>query len=170
MGTGRHFARHLRHHALTMSAPSRRKILAVSSSGGHWSELLRLAPVFEGHDVTWVTTSPGYRDTAPPGAFEHIRDASMWTKGALVVMVAQLTGIVARVRPDIVISTGAAPGYFAIRLGNLVGARTIWIDSIANAEELSLSGQRIKGHADLYLTQWEHLTRPDGPFYRGSVL
>lgn len=152
------------------SASPRHKILAVSSSGGHWSELLRLAPALQGHDVTWVTTSPGYRDSAPPGRFEAVRDASMWNKKSMLVMVGQLAKIVARVRPDVVISTGAAPGYFAIRLGNLIGARTIWVDSIANAEELSLSGQRIKGHADLYLTQWEHLATPSGPSYRGSVL
>jgi len=148
----------------------RKRVLAISSGGGHWSELLRLAPALEGHDVTWATTNEGYRTTAPPGRFEHIRDASMWNKKALVVMVGQIVALVARVRPEVVVSTGAAPGYFAIRCANLLGARTLWIDSIANAEQLSLSGERIKGHADLWLTQWEHLTGPKGPFYRGSVL
>ena len=76
----------------------------------------------------------------------------------------------ARVRPDAVITTGAAPGYFALRLGRLFGARTIWIDSMANAEELSLSGQKARRHADLWLTQWEHLAKPDGPQFLGSVL
>ena len=147
-----------------------KKIMAVSSSGGHWTELLRLAPALEGHDVTWVTTNRGYADACPAGRFRFIRDASMWDKPGLVVMLGQLTRIVAHLRPDVVISTGAAPGYFAIRLGNLVGATTIWVDSIANAEELSLSGRKIRGHADMYLTQWEHLAGPDGPVYRGSVL
>jgi hypothetical protein len=84
-----------------------------------------------------------------------------------------LTGlffVMLRVRPDAVITTGAAPGYFAIRLGRLFGARTVWIDSIANAEEMSLSGQKVRHHADLWLTQWEHLATPDGPQYLGSVL
>ena len=45
-----------------------------------------------------------------------------------------------RLRPDVVITTGAAPGYFAVRIGKLLGARVVWVDSIANAEELSLSG------------------------------
>ena len=73
-------------------------------------------------------------------------------------------------RPDVVISTGAAPGYFAIRLGNLFGARTIWVDSVANVEELSLSGQKAGPHAKLWLTQWAHLARENGPHHRGSVL
>jgi hypothetical protein len=75
-----------------------------------------------------------------------------------------------RERPDVVISTGAAPGYIAIRLGRLLGARTMWIDSIANVEEMSLSGSKALRCAGLCLTQWEHLARPDGPHYKGAVL
>lgn len=144
--------------------------MAISSSGGHWTELLRLAPAFEGHDVTWVTTNKGYRTSAPGGNFAYVRDASMWNKKALLLMFAQIGALVARVRPQVIISTGAAAGFFAIRLGNLAGARTVWVDSIANAEELSLSGRRIGGHADLWLTQWEHLARPGGPVFMGSVV
>lgn len=69
-----------------------------------------------------------------------------------------------------IISTGAAPGYFALRMGKWFRARTVWVDSIANVEELSLSGARAGRHADLWLTQWEHLAQPGGPEYRGSVL
>ena len=39
-----------------MSKP--RRILAVSSGGGHWVELMRLRPAFEGHDVAFVTEIP----------------------------------------------------------------------------------------------------------------
>jgi hypothetical protein len=69
----------------------------------------------------------------------------------------------------VVVSTGAAPGYIAIRLGKLLGARTVWIDSVANVEELSLSGRMVSGRADLCLTQWPHLA--SGPVaYMGTVL
>ncbi|MFQ5805354.1 MAG: hypothetical protein ACE5I3_02760 [Phycisphaerae bacterium] len=66
--------------------------------------------------------------------------------------------------------TGAAPGYVGLRLGKLLGAQTIWIDSIANVERLSLSGERIARHADLWLTRWPHLARSDRPSYLGGVL
>ena len=68
------------------------------------------------------------------------------------------------------ISTGAAPGYFALRMGRWFRARTVWVDSIANVEELSLSGAKVRPYADLYLTQWEHLAVEGGPTYAGSVL
>jgi hypothetical protein len=73
-------------------------------------------------------------------------------------------------RPDVVISTGAAPGYFALRFGKLLGARTIWVDSIANVDELSLAGSKVGRFADLWLTQWPHLAQPAGPQYFGAVL
>ena len=147
-----------------------RRVLAISSSGGHWAELLRLAPALAGHEVTWVTTNPGYRRDAPRGDFRAVRDASLWDKPGLAVMFAQIVGIIARVRPRCIVSTGAAPGFFAVVVGKSLGARTLWIDSIANAEDLSLSGREVGPWADLWLTQWEHLARPGGPHYRGAVV
>ena len=155
------------------------RVLAVASGGGHWTQLYRLRPAWDGCAVTYVTTDAGYadevrRDAAerrqqPPG-FRTVVEANRWQKLALVRLLASLAVIVFRVRPDVIVTTGAAAGYFAIRLGRRRGALTAWIDSMANAEELSLSGQKAGPHVDLWLTQWESLARPGGPEYRGSVL
>ena len=75
-----------------------------------------------------------------------------------------------REMPDIVITTGAAPGYFGVRIGKWLGARVVWIDSVANAEELSMSGQKAGAFSDLWLTQWPHLAGDGGPKYIGNVL
>jgi UDP-N-acetylglucosamine:LPS N-acetylglucosamine transferase len=77
---------------------------------------------------------------------------------------------VLRARPDVIISTGAAPGILGIFFGRLIGAQTIWIDSIANAEELSLSGRIALRVAHKALTQWPHLAKAEGPEYHGSIL
>lgn len=147
------------------------KVLAISSGGGHWVQLLRLRPAFANCDVVFATVKEGYRGNIGPGAeFRIIPDANRWNKLALLLALLAIFRLIWRERPDVVITTGAAPGYFAIRIGNLFGARTIWVDSIANGEELSLSGQKAGPHAALWLTQWAHLAEPDGPYYRGSVL
>ncbi|MDO8413350.1 MAG: hypothetical protein Q7S51_06120 [Gallionellaceae bacterium] len=150
--------------------PKKKKLLAVSSGGGHWVELLRIAPAFDGHDVAFATVDEAYRSKAGAARFYTFRDVTRWDKWYWAQTIAKLMWILLRERPDVVVSTGALPGYFALRLGKWSGARTIWIDSIANVEELSMSGQKIGKHADLWLTQWEHLSRPDGPFYWGAVL
>jgi UDP-N-acetylglucosamine:LPS N-acetylglucosamine transferase len=146
-----------------------RRILAVASTGGHWVQLCRLRPAFEGHDVAYLTTDPGHRDEVPGARFYVVGDANRWNKLALLRSAARIAWVVLRERPDVVISTGAAPGYIALRLAKLLGARTAWIDSVANVEELSLSGQMASRKADLCLTQWSHLAGGRVE-YQGGVL
>ena len=47
-----------------------------------------------------------------------------------------------------------------MRFGSLLGIRTLWLDSIANADELSLSGVKASKFATLALTQWPELGPP----------
>ena len=147
-----------------------RKVLAVASGGGHWVQLLRTLPAFEGADIAYVTTLASYRQHVEPAQFYTICDANLWTKFRLARMALKMLWIIVRERPDLVISTGAACGYFALRMGKWFGARTIWVDSIANAEKLSLSGRKVGPYADLWLTQWPHLARAEGPRFEGAVL
>lgn len=147
-----------------------KKLLAVASAGGHWVQLNRMYPAFDGYDLHWISTSPLLADTVRDGRYSSVRDASMWSKGDLLIMALQMAWKVLLLRPQVVVTTGAAPGYFAIMFGRLLGAKTIWIDSIANAEELSLAGKKAKIWASHWLTQWPELEREDGPTYIGSVL
>ncbi len=147
-----------------------KKILAIASGGGHWVQLRRLMPAFEGHDVVFATVNPAYRSDVADYKFYTVTDATRWDRLKLVRLVLELVWLLLRQRPDVVISTGAAPGYIALRLAKWMRIRTVWIDSIANVERLSLSGEWAGGFADLWLTQWAHLGQPDGPAYRGSVL
>lgn len=155
------------------------RVLAVASGGGHWVQLCRLIPAWDGCQVTYVTTDAGFetdvkataaaRNQPNPGYYV-VSEANRWQKIKLLRSLCQMIWILLKIRPDVVITTGAAPGYFALRLAAMMKCRTIWIDSIANAEELSLAGQRAGKHCDLWLTQWEHLATRDGPQYRGRVL
>jgi UDP-N-acetylglucosamine:LPS N-acetylglucosamine transferase len=152
------------------SAKPAKRILATASGGGHWVQLCRLMPVFKGHDMAYLTTAPGNRADVPLARFYSIGAASLWNKLALVRMAIQVFWILLRERPEVIISTGAAIGYFAIRFGKLLGARTIWIDSIANVNKLSISGRHVGRYADLWLTQWPQLAQPEGPLYLGAVV
>jgi UDP-N-acetylglucosamine:LPS N-acetylglucosamine transferase len=151
--------------------PHRPKVLAVSSGGGHWIQLLRLRPAFEGCDVTYATTREGYRaDLGNDANFRVIPDGNRWSKIALLRSALGVLMLLLRERPDVVITTGAAPGYFAVRFAKWLGARAVWLDSVANAEELSLSGKKAGAFVDLWLTQWPHLAAGGGPKCFGSVL
>jgi UDP-N-acetylglucosamine:LPS N-acetylglucosamine transferase len=148
----------------------RTKLLAISSGGGHWVQLLRVSAAFSNCEVTFVTVNESYRSEVPGHRFRVINDATRWNKVGLLKIALHLAWILWREMPGVVISTGAAPGYIALRLGRLLGARTIWLDSIANMERLSMSGEMVGPYADLWLTQWPQLSRTGGPDYWGAVL
>ena len=148
----------------------RPKVIAISSGGGHWVQLLRLRPAFEGTNLVFATVHPGYAADVKGCEFRLIHDANRDRKLALVRSAWSILFLLLIERPDVVISTGAAPGYFAVRFGKLLRMKTIWVDSVANAEELSMSGRKAGGCADLWLTQWSHLADEMGPKYFGSVL
>ncbi|HEX7261899.1 MAG TPA: hypothetical protein VF258_08800 [Luteolibacter sp.] len=152
------------------ASPAVPKILAISSGGGHWVQLLRLRPAFEGASLIFATVNPGYHADVAGNEFRLIHDANRHQKLALFKSAWSVLLLLLIERPDIVISTGAAPGYFAVRFGKLLRMRTIWVDSVANAEELSMSGCKAGGCVDLWLTQWPHLATEGGPQYIGSVL
>ena len=152
------------------SEPSPR-VLAIASAGGHWIQLRRLAPAFEGADVLWVTTKEGERSQMKPGErIAIVPDANRWNKLRLAWSALRIFLVVLRHRPHTVVTTGAAPGFFAIRFAKVLGARTMWVDSIANADELSLSGQLAMKQADEVLTQWPHVAQGERPAFRGAVL
>ena len=164
---------------IAIAPQPKRRILAVSSGGGHWVELMRIVPAFEGADLAFVTVNDSYRPEANGCRFYTVNDATRWNKAALLMMAMRIARIIIRERPDVIVTTGAAPGYLALRIGKLLGAKTIWLDSIANVDELSLSGQIAGKYADLWLTQWPHLAQTHespnrleirNPSYAGAVL
>ena len=146
------------------------KLLAIASGGGHWVQLLRLRKAFEGCEVTYASVRQSYADDVSGEPYTKVPDATRWDRLRLLWMAGRVTWLVIVTKPDIIVSTGAAPGYVAIRVGKARGARTIWIDSIANVDMMSLSGRKIGKYADLWLTQWAHLAKPEGPQFKGAVL
>lgn len=146
-----------------------KRVLAVASGGGHWVQLQRLRPAFDGAALTFMTTNPAYREEVSEDVID-VPDANMWDKFRLIVMFFCVFWHVFRLRPNVIITTGAAPGFAAILAGRVIGAKTIWIDSIANSERLSSSGKAAGRIAHLWLTQWPHLACEGGPQYWGEVL
>ena len=156
------------------------RVLAVASGGGHWVQLMQLRDAWAGADIAYATTHAGYRNDSldsrgSPHRFHMVADANLSAKLMLAKQALQVGLILLRERPSVVVTTGASIGYFALVFGKLMRARTVWIDSIANTEELSLSGQRAGKWADLWLTQWPEVAEtcsvgPKTPTYQGAVL
>lgn len=144
--------------------------MAVASSGGHWIQMMRLRPAFTGCEMVYVSAQPNPQEDLGDAKFYRIVDANRWNKWQLLKLLPRMIKILIQERPDVVISTGAAPGAFAIWIGKLLGARTLWIDSVANAETMSMSGKLVKGWATRTLSQWPDVAEAEGVGYEGNVL
>lgn len=146
------------------------RVLAVASGGGHWVQLLRLRAAFAGTDVHYATVEASAAAMVHPAPVHVYPDANKDTKIKLAWAALRLLMIVLTVRPDVVISTGAAGGYFAIRFAKLIGARTVFVDSIANSRQLSVTAQMCFGVADRVISQWPDVAQDSGTEFWGSVL
>ena len=145
--------------------------MVACSGGGHWVQMRRILPAFEGMEVAFVGVEE--RMDADLGAARYYRIANVTRRNPAAIpgILFALARAIRAERPDLVITTGAAPGLLALVMAKLLRqGRTIWIDSIANTEKLSLSGRMARPVADAWLVQWEHLSRPGGPAYWGAVL
>jgi UDP-N-acetylglucosamine:LPS N-acetylglucosamine transferase len=148
----------------------RPRVLAVASGGGHWVQMLRLAPAFGGAEVHFATTDRSAAGQVAPAPLHIYPDANKDTPLLLLLCALRLAWLVLRLRPDVVVSTGAAGGFLAIRLARLIGARTMFIDSIANARDLSISARLALGVADRVLSQWPSVSDRTGAEYRGALI
>ncbi|SIT16894.1 Oligosaccharide biosynthesis protein Alg14 like [Roseivivax lentus] len=146
------------------------RVLAIASAGGHWQQLMVLRSAFEDCDVLFATTLAGLSeefDAAPAVVIPDIsRDSLIKLPWAVVSISYRLL----KFRPDIVISTGALPGLLALVLAKGLGKRTVWIDSLANAETISMSGKLARRFSDLWVTQWPDLAQREDAKYFGAVL
>ncbi len=145
--------------------------MVIASGGGHWIQMRRIMPAFDGMDRFFVSIDPGSAADVPDHRYYTMLDVSRRNPIGLIRLVAQLGRVLLRERPKVVITTGSFPALIALGMAKyLFGAKTIWIDSIANVGRLSSSGQNAKHVADIWLTQWPHLAKPGGPDYWGAVL
>ena len=149
----------------------RQKVLLVASAGGHLIQLHRLLPAFSEMQISVATTKclegteffvglPQYR----------VIDSNFNNKLRLMKTAWQVLVVLMRVKPDIIVSTGAAPGVLSILLGRVLKSKCIWIDSIANGTELSKAGRLAKKLTPNCYSQWEDVARVEKVKYLGSVI
>ncbi len=148
------------------------KICLAASAGGHLTELLKLPEVWDGKDHFFVTTSEVVLKKLGNGARAY---AVPWANRnhplLLLRMLASCVNIMRKERPDVVISSGAAVGCLFCILGKLMGKKVVWLELIAFADEISLSGKIVQFFADLFLVQWPELARRyPRARYAGNVL
>lgn len=147
-----------------------KRVLAIASAGGHWQQLMLMRPAYTHHDVHYVNTLEGLAGQFDATPVTVIPDCNRDTPFRALATLGALIVVIIKTRPHVIISTGALPGVMALALGKLTGAKTIWVDSVANAEEMSSSGRIARRFATHWLSQWEAPAAAAGATYKGSIL
>ncbi|MBR4109671.1 MAG: polysaccharide biosynthesis protein [Oscillospiraceae bacterium] len=137
-----------------------KKICFVSSSGGHWEELMCLYPIAKEHDSFFVTEEGGQvsdRNLNQIYTFRQINRKEKTFLFHFVRLFAFACKIISKERPDVVITTGALVAYPFCLIAKLCGKKVVYVESFARVNNRSLTGRLVYPFADLFLVQWESM-------------
>jgi Oligosaccharide biosynthesis protein Alg14 like len=146
-------------------------LLLVADPGGHLFELAGLRDVWSRYSRAWVTVPSNDVETLLPG--ERILFAHGPTRRSLRNLVRNsvlAVRIVRRLRPVVVMSTGAALSIPFAWVGRLFGARVVYIESSGRVG-VSLSCRLIAPATDRLYVQWpEVVSQVSKARYAGTIL
>jgi UDP-N-acetylglucosamine:LPS N-acetylglucosamine transferase len=142
----------------------------VASAGGHLAQLRLIVGALPAEELAWVIAEGRGGGAADESGRVTVCEANARAPWAAVRQAFAVSAVVLRLRPRVVISTGASVGVWAVVVGRLLGARTVWIDSVANRGRMSLSARLVRPFATHWLTQSEAVAARTRARYVGNVL
>jgi beta-1,4-N-acetylglucosaminyltransferase len=146
-------------------------VLLVCSTGGHLLQLHALNAAWAGRDRAWVTFDKS--DARSLLAGERVLYAFGPTNrnvGNLLRNLKLAVGVLRRLRPRVIVTTGAGVAVPFCWIGRLLGARVVYVESLSRIEGPSLSCRLIAPVAARVYAQWPELAGAYGKArYVGSV-
>lgn len=141
---------------------SKIKICFVSSSGGHWEELLCLKELAEKYESFFVTEQGGQvKDSMLKNVYilpQINRNEKNFTFHFIRIFI-EANKILKMEKPDLVISTGALISFPFCLLVKLGGGKVIYIESFARIRDSSMTGKLVYRFADLFIVQWKTMLK-----------
>ena len=135
----------------------KKKVLFISSTGGHLSELLQLSPMFKKYDYRLVTEKTKTNLdllNKYPGKVDFLVYPFKLFYNSVKSLV-----IFLKFRPKAVITTGAHTGGPMCCIAKLFGAKVIYIETLANLYTKTITGRLVYHIADLFIVQWESMLK-----------
>ena len=130
------------------------RICFVSSSGGHWEQLIKLRKLQNKYDGFFVTE----KTKIPLDAKYLLLQTDLKDRWVIPKMTANMliTLIIwVRERPDLIITTGTIVAYPFYLLAVLFRKKFIFIETFGRADMPTVAGKMMEKHADLFIVQWE---------------
>lgn len=141
-----------------------KKVMFISSTGGHLSELMQLKEIFQNYDYHIITektdTTIKLKETYGDkisyliyGARNYMLSYSI--KFPMNIIKSLLLFI--KLKPDIIVTTGAHTAVPMCYIAKLFKKKVIFIESFARVNSKSMSGKLVNKIADLFIVQHEEM-------------
>jgi len=152
----------------------KKKICLISSSGGHFEQLLMLNKLSEKHNVFIVTEKTKYNkeDERISHFIPQVNRKELMFVPKMVIIGIKSIYILIKEKPDVVISTGVLATIPMIYLSHIFHKKTIYIESFAKINSPTQTGSLIykKKLANQFYVQWETMKKyyPNA-IYKGGI-
>ena len=141
-----------------------KKVMFISSTGGHLSELLQLSSLFKKYDYHIVTEKDKSNEYLKEKYGKRVDYLIYGTRKKLLIYMIQLLInciksllIFIKVRPKYIVTTGTHTAGPMCLIGHIFGSKIIYIETFANSKTQSKTGKIVYKFADLFIVQWESL-------------
>ena len=140
------------------------KVLFISSTGGHFSELLQLKPLMKKCNYQIVTEKTPTNKNLK-ARYRHKIDFLLYeTKKRPVryffILLANCfisLHLYLKYRPQVIITTGTHTAAPMCCIGKLLGSKVIYIETFANRKTKTVAGKLLYYVADTFVVQWEEM-------------
>ena len=135
-----------------------KKVCLVGSSGGHLTHLYMLKPFWQNKDRFWVTfDKEDARSLLKNERFYPCYYPSNRSIKALIINTWKALKIIPKERPDLIISSGAAPAIPFFYIGKLFGSKTIYIEVFDRIHASTIAGRLCYPITDKFIVEWEEM-------------
>lgn len=141
-----------------------KKVMFISSTGGHLSELLQLSSLFEKYDYHIVTEKDKSNEYLKEKYKNRVDYLVYGTRKKMLIYIVQLLInciksllIFIKVRPKYIVTTGTHTAGPMCCIGKIFGCKIIYIETFANRNTKTATGKLIYKFADLFIVQWEEM-------------
>ena len=136
------------------------KICFVGSSGGHLAHLYMLKPFWKNKERFWVTFDKEYaRSLLKDEKMYSVYYPSNRSIKALLINTWRALRILPKEKPDLIISSGAAPAIPFFWIGKLMGAKTVYIEVFDRIDAATIAGKLCYPVTDLFIVEWEEMKK-----------
>ena len=142
-----------------------KKVLFISSCGGHLTELLQLKPLFDKYKSYIVTEkTPSNKDLKNKyNNFYYLPYGTKHEKFKYIfILIAnsfKSLYLYLKIRPNVIVTTGTHTAGPMCCIAKLFGSKVIYIETFANMKTKTEAGKIIYHFADTFIVQWEDMLK-----------